>query len=96
MTLRSRGRLDAATTVLLAVSFGFALFGSGLFHTDDGCAVELHCFACNWSLASTGIAALLIAPDPAPQRTGDVVLPESPLPADARTAELSSRGPPSA
>jgi len=83
------------TAAVLAVSFGFALLGSVAFHTDDGCVVELHCFACHWSLASTGVVAHDIPLDLTPERVGNVVLLESPLPVDARAADCTSRGPPS-
>ena len=84
------------TAAVLAVSFGFALLGSVALHTDDGCEVELHCFACHWSLASTGVATQAVVLTPTSERLGDVVCLESPIPADARAADLTSRGPPSA
>ena len=92
---RRRNRIDAVTAAVLAVSFGFALLGSVAFHTDDGCAVELHCFACHWSLASTGIAVQSLVLAMSAERLGSVACLEPPVPADARAADLTSRGPPS-
>jgi hypothetical protein len=93
---RRADRFDAVVAACLAVGLGFALLGSVALHTDDGCAVELHCFACHWSLASTGVVAHHAAPDPAPERLGNVILLESPLIVGTRAADHTSRGPPSA
>ena len=94
--LSPRSRFAAVTAAVLAASFGFALLGSVAFHTDDGCAVELHCFACHWSLASTGVAVQAIALSMRAERLGDVASPGSLIPPEARAAVHTSRGPPSA
>jgi hypothetical protein len=94
MLARRRGRFTAATALLLAACFGFALVASVARHTDDGCAVELHCFACHWAFASTGDAALPITHGPVLERAGDVLAFEAPPAADAPAPASSSRGPP--
>ena len=96
MLARRRSRFAALTAALLAASFGFALLGSVAFHTDDGCDVELHCFACHWSLASTGLAVQPIVLAMRAERLGDAACAESPIPPQARAAVHTSRGPPSA
>jgi hypothetical protein len=93
---RRKRRFDAVTAAVLAVSFGFALLGAVAFHTDDGCAVELHCFACHWSLASTGVVALTIAPILPVEFTGRIIPVEDLLPAEISGPASASRGPPSA
>lgn len=80
---------------LVALVFAFASIAAYAGHTDDGCAVELHCLACHWALAST--AEINPPSDPGPPlevtdrvpATKAVALREVPSP------ELSSRGPPS-
>ena len=93
---RRKNRFDAVTAAVLAVSFGLALLGSVAFHTDDGCAVDLHCFACHWAFASTGLTALTIAPVLPVEPTGRIAPVEDLLPANVSAPVSASRGPPSA
>lgn len=94
MLRRRRGRFTAATALLLAACFGFALIESVAVHTDDGCAVELHCFACHWAFASMSDAAHPITHGPVLERIGDVLALAAPLPTEAPAPAPSSRGPP--
>ena len=57
--------------------------------TDDGCQVELHCFACHWGFASAVTVATPLSYGPALEKTGDVVPPEPPLPAQPTGASLA-------
>ena len=57
------GRRPAATALIafvVLVCFGIGTFAASSFHTDDGCAIELHCFACRWAFTT---AAILTVPD---------------------------------
>jgi hypothetical protein len=94
MTLLRRNRAMSLACLLVAVSFGFALVQACSIHTDDGCAVELHCFACYWAYAVTGVVATGITHEPALERTGAVAVREVPLPADVPSPAPASRGPP--
>lgn len=81
---------------LVLASFLFASIAAAwASHTDDGCIVELHCFACQWALASTADISLPVAPLSAFELTGRVVAAELPRLVEAPTPELASRGPPS-
>jgi len=53
-SLRTRWALTAA---LLLASFGVG-FAGDLFHTDDGCQVEVHCLACQRVLISVSVGAV--------------------------------------
>ena len=78
----------------LLIGFGSATFEASLAHTDDGCAVELHCFACRWAFASTAIVAPPVLP-PTPVETA--VRVESVVPSVVRALDLiesTSRAPP--
>ena len=46
---------------LLSV-FGLALAQDAFFHTDDGCAVELHCLSCRWHQGATAVSAGVAVP----------------------------------
>jgi len=54
----SKTLLLVAALALLSV--GAAIAEESLVHTDDGCAVEVHCLACRLALGSTVVLALAI------------------------------------
>lgn len=84
----------AALVVLVCA--GTAIVPASLIHTDDGCAVEVHCVACRW--AYNAQLVLVEVPVPvalheAPDRVeADPVCP----PAEAPIERATSRGPPAA
>ena len=53
--LRERWVYATALLLLAGVAGGVA---GDLFHTDDGCPVEVHCLACQRVLVSVGVAAV--------------------------------------
>ena len=89
-----RPRRLAAVGLLALVAFGTAFAEASFVHTDDGCAVEVHCLACRWTVGTTAVAApvfsltTVLAPLGAP--------PESPATPRAETTPeaIVARGPP--
>jgi hypothetical protein len=55
MTSRLRKRLKGTALVALLVFLG-SFAEAAFFHTDDGCAVEIHCLACRLILGTTAVA----------------------------------------
>ena len=47
--------LSVTAVVLLGITA--ALTEAAVLHTDDGCAVEVHCTVCLWQATSIGITA---------------------------------------
>jgi hypothetical protein len=79
--------------VVLASFVGAVVEASGP-HTDDGCPVELHCRVCASSYASTAIVALPVMVGVGIDVVGELPLARCNLPADPRTFDITSRGPP--
>lgn len=78
----------------LVASLGLALAEQSLPHTDDGCAVEIHCVACRLLLGSIVVAPTQLSLEPRLTLVGDVATPGVFAPSvPARRAALS-RGPP--
>jgi hypothetical protein len=79
---------------LLAAAVTLASVAAWAGHTDDGCVVELHCFACYWAHAATVEVALAVDPAPVLEPIGDQapVLSQSVVAADRPVP--ASRGPP--
>ena len=94
--MSARHRSPAALVLLLAVaaSFAFATIAGAAIHTDDGCQVELHCFACHWAFASTGIMAPLVTLNTSLGEIGLVRHQTVLAPAEEPAPRLSSRSPP--
>jgi len=80
---------------LTAALLSFASFAAWAQHTDDGCAVELHCFVCYWALATTAEAALPLHLGPALEPSGSLPAPELPWRIAFAAPARASRGPPS-
>ena len=84
-------RTLAAVVVLLALAVSA---GAAVIHTDDGCAVEIHCVACRQGFASTADVAALpaaatrLSPDPLPPP------PARRLPESTAPLHVALRGPP--
>ena len=93
--MRKRGRSStfvfAAVLVLLALGLGAE---QSVVHTDDGCAVEIHCLACRSAVA--GPAVVVSALDVVPGPVLVATLPARPqsrsLESPTRTSD--PRGPP--
>jgi len=80
---------------LTVALLSFASFAAWARHTEDGCAVELHCFACYWALATTAEAALPLHLGPALEPAGRLPATELPWLVASAAPALASRGPPS-
>jgi hypothetical protein len=89
---RSKSLLLAA--IVLVACFLAASVGAYAGHTDDGCQVEMHCFACHWAFASAAVICLPTTIAVCSEPAGAVVEAEAALPGDPRFADLASRGPP--
>jgi hypothetical protein len=59
-TKRQRLSLTLVGLALL-VCTTFVFLEAGFTHTDDGCAVEVHCLACRWAL-STNVVFVHLPP----------------------------------
>jgi hypothetical protein len=94
VTRTPRRRILGLLGLVVLLSFGFASFEASSAHTDDGCAVELHCFACYWSFTSNGVVALAIIHGPILERTGDIVTLDAPQPVEAPAPAETPRSPP--
>ena len=83
-----------ATALLLLASLGVVLAAEAYEHTDDGCAVEIHCLPCQWQRGATVVPA--VVPQPCvPVDLGSAFL--GPLPRqrlDGKRLESPSRAPP--
>ena len=80
----------------LAAAVVLASLAAWSGHTDDGCVVELHCFACYWALAATVEVSLPVEPAPALEPLGFNAPVERAQPVAAERPVPASRGPPSA
>lgn len=93
-----RRRKLSAITFLVAfaalVSLGGVLFEESFVHTDDGCAVEVHCLACRLTLGGSAVVAagLDVAPATTAVALDAPVAPAAPAPVAPRL--LRSRAPP--
>lgn len=89
-----KGTLVVAGVLALVASLGLAVAEQSLFHTDDGCTVEIHCVACRLVLGSVVVpqATLTFEPRLAPAGAVTVFAAHTrPLPDHRATV---SRGPP--
>lgn len=93
--LRARSRSLCALAVLaLVASLGLALAEQALPHTDDGCALEIHCVACRLLLGSVVVAPTQLSLEPRLTLVGDVATPELFAPPIRARRASPSRGPP--
>ena len=89
-----RGRLFLVVSAILTASFFLASVAAFTQHSDDGCPVEMHCFACHWAFASAAVVALPIALTFTVQAAGEVQPALVSLAREVRAGSVSSRGPP--
>jgi hypothetical protein len=82
MRMRHSTRALALVALLALIGLGTTLYDEAFVHTDDGCAVEVHCIACRLLLGGATVlptvpilaAAIValeapIAPEPLARRT---------------------------
>jgi hypothetical protein len=79
---------------ILAAAVALASVAAWAGHTDDGCVVELHCFACYWAMAATVEIALAVDPAPVLEPIGDHAPAQSERLVAADRPVPASRGPP--
>lgn len=94
--LRQRRR---TSFVFVGVSLLAALVGGFLgdfVHTDDGCAFETHCLACQRSIRSVGVLAPDFAPPPTLERVGSAIAPPAASAVWTPLRGEAPRGPPQA
>jgi len=89
-----RRRSRALFGLMVGAGFCFALWTATLHHTDDGCPVELHCFACQWALAGKVDLVLPLPPVPALEVAFHTPAVERPSLDASPSPRLESRGPP--
>ena len=89
-----RGRFRRFAAFVLTATFVLACVAAYTNHTDDGCPVEMHCFACHWAFASTGTVAEPLAFEVGLHVEGTVLPSLLPLSPDTPPPASSSRGPP--
>jgi hypothetical protein len=93
--MRPGRRLPFALVLTALAAFSAPALEGYLPHTDDGCAVEVHCIVCRAQLGTTGVAVPILAL-PVPSDTARVVVLPRPKPRpDATVRTAASRGPPS-
>jgi len=93
-TSRRHGAVVGVCALVLAC-FVFASIAAWMKHTDDGCAVEFHCFACVWTLGATADITLPPSPAPVMRLIGRVRAATAPKPMARPAPDVSSRAPPS-
>jgi hypothetical protein len=81
-----------ALAVLVCVSA--ALVEESFVHTDDGCAVEIHCIACRLAAGSTAVVSPAIVLPAAMQTTAPVAAEGDSSRGEAAPRVAPSRAPP--
>ena len=82
-----------ALSLLAALAGGFL---ADFVHTDDGCAFETHCLACQRGFQSIGVIAPDLAPPPTLERVGSAVAPPTIAVVRTPVRGEAPRGPPQA
>jgi hypothetical protein len=96
MRSRSWRRTASVLAIALLAAFSIALAEDAFFHTDDGCAVERHCLACQWHHGATASPTSPTVPLAALE-AGDLVGRPSPVTLlEVAPPEAPSRAPPHA
>ncbi len=91
---RARSTYVVLAALALVASLGLASAEQAFLHTDDGCAVEIHCVACRLVLGSVVVTPARLTLEPRFTQVGEVACPDvRALPVPTRRASLS-RGPP--
>jgi hypothetical protein len=95
MGVRGRRRRVASLLAIALLSvFGLALAEDAFFHTDDGCAVELHCLSCRWHQGATAVSAPVTVPLGVLQPGAVVDRADGPVRLEGARPETPSRAPP--
>lgn len=94
MRASRKSRLLLAAVLAVLASFALAVAEDSFLHTDDGCAVEIHCVSCRWAYGATSstIAPLVTAQPLLPADT--VFVPATEAPASPARPLAGSRAPP--
>lgn len=90
----SPNRQRTAIALAILAGFGFATFEASLAHTDDGCFVELHCFACRWALSSIAQVTSPVEPPARLMVIGRTAPEPTPFLGETSAPAHASRGPP--
>jgi hypothetical protein len=80
--------------LLLLASLGAGVGQDSFAHTDDGCAVEVHCLACRTAANRVDAPAALPALQPGLAPVAAVVAEAPALLVETAPADTDSRGPP--
>jgi hypothetical protein len=80
--------------LLLLASLGTVAAQDAFAHTDDGCAVEVHCLACRTAADRTDAPGSLPSLQPGLAPVATVVAETAAPLQDAAPADTDSRGPP--
>jgi hypothetical protein len=93
-----RRRRVSSLTVLVALaallSLGGVLFEESFVHTDDGCAVEVHCLACRLTLGGSAVLASSLDVAPATTIVAVETRPAPVAPEPVAPRLLPARAPP--
>ena len=95
MLRKSTVRSPILSWVLALATLGFATAATVVSHTDDGCAIELHCFACHWATVTISELTPPVDPGPALEPAGPGDVECVPRVVEAPAPAVASRGPPS-
>ena len=90
----SRRRALAWVALLALVCVGGALVEESFVHTDDGCAVEIHCIACRLAVGNTAVVGPVIVLPVAVRATTPVAAPADSNLHEAAPRQSPSRAPP--
>ena len=88
-------RIATLAAGCLLVCLIFSSIAAYAGHTDDGCAVEFHCFACVWAMAATADIVPPLDAAPAINLVGRIHILEAPGPVEVPAPQFASRAPPS-
>jgi hypothetical protein len=80
--------------VAALVCLGAAILEESFVHTDDGCAVEIHCLACRLTAGTTVVVEAIATPSVVPIPAGPVAPDAFVFVADTRPVFRPSRAPP--
>ncbi len=89
-----RKSLVVAGVLALIASLALAVAEQSLFHTDDGCAVEIHCVACRLVLGSVVVAHAALTFEPRLLPADTVAAPPPHVGSLQHRRASVSRGPP--
>jgi hypothetical protein len=89
-----RRRVSSLLAIALLSVFGLVLAQDAYFHTDDGCAVELHCLSCRWHQGATVVSAPVTVPLASLEPGTLVYRPDGAARLEGARPETPSRAPP--